>query len=169
MLKTLWLKLHAESRSAITVVATLAVLATLYFLPSAYQKSQLDAEVDRLCGLDGGAKVYEHADLPASMFNKWGTPDIPLESDIKRSSNSEYFLRNMTKSTSTKGRFGTREAVMHRFHWQVIRRTDGKVLGEAVSYSRSGGDPEGPWHPSSYRGICTEAASNIERQVFQKG
>ncbi len=32
----------------------------------------LDAEVRRLCAIDGGVKVYETVKLPPDKFDKWG-------------------------------------------------------------------------------------------------
>ena len=32
----------------------------------------LDAEVRRLCAIDGGIRVYEQVKLPAERFNQWG-------------------------------------------------------------------------------------------------
>jgi hypothetical protein len=39
---------------------------------------------------------------------------------------------------------------MSRIHYQVLRRADGKLLGETTLYLRIGGDLPGPWHHSSF-------------------
>lgn len=36
------------------------------------EKARLDKEVDRLCAIDGGIKVYETVLLPPDKFNQWG-------------------------------------------------------------------------------------------------
>ena len=36
------------------------------------EKARLDREVDRLCAIDGGIRVYETVQLPSDKFNKWG-------------------------------------------------------------------------------------------------
>jgi hypothetical protein len=52
---------------------------------------------------------------------------------------------------------------------QIVRKSDGKVLGERTTYSRSGGDLPGPWHSSRY--LCPDLAKNpdFESLIFVKG
>jgi len=122
-----------------------------------------DNEVDRLCSIDGGPVVYEQVKLPADQFNKWGQyplksknfalPDAPYyyELDVK-------YLRGASDYDSTK---------LTRSEYLVVRRSDGKILGKSVHYGRGGGDPPGPWHPSSYS--CPEMGPNkpsLEKSVF---
>ena len=61
----------AAKRSG-AVIAGLSILVAAYFGPSSYRKAQMDKEVDRLCAVDGGIKVYETVKLPADQFNEWG-------------------------------------------------------------------------------------------------
>ncbi|GIX28412.1 MAG: hypothetical protein KatS3mg123_2293 [Burkholderiales bacterium] len=39
----------------------------------------LDAEVRRLCAIDGGIRVYEQVKLPADGFDRWGMPKMYQE------------------------------------------------------------------------------------------
>jgi len=39
---------------------------------TSYAKMKMDAEVDRLCAIDGGLKIYETVSLPPEKFNKYG-------------------------------------------------------------------------------------------------
>jgi len=45
----------------------------------------------------------------------------------------------------------------------VRRASDGKLLGEEITFARSGGDPIGPWHPSSFG--CA-GAGGLSKAVF---
>jgi hypothetical protein len=123
------------------------------------EKDRLDTEVRRLCANDGGVKVYEQVTLSPDKFDKYGSinfyhrmskeplgPEYVFEADIN------YFRKGNPE--------------MWRNHYRVIRRSDGKVLGESVSYSRRGGDLPGPWHDSSFQ--CPEHAgdASLLKQLF---
>lgn len=145
----------------------IAIFLIAYFGPSSYRKAQMDKEVDRLCAVDGGIRIYEHISLPLRAFNQWGDPDI-----IERPSpdgKSSYTLSNLSTEIVKGGTHGRGEPTLNRFHYQVIRLSDRKILGESVSYGRFGGDPQGPFHPSSYSG-CIEIWNDKEllRKVFLK-
>lgn len=103
-----------------------------------------DAEVKRLCAIDGGIKVYETVELPAAKFNQWGQVNFYRPTQGENALGLEYGVKKSVQYIQ-KG-----SPSLHRFHVQVIRRYDGKLLGESVGYSRGGGDISGPWQPSSY-------------------
>ena len=53
------------------------LISTLFLVPmisscASPSKSDLDAEVKRLCAIDGGIKVYEKVKLPANKFDQYG-------------------------------------------------------------------------------------------------
>jgi hypothetical protein len=111
-----------------------------------------DMQVNRLCQQDGGIKVYETVTLPAEKFDRYGVlvfyfpaAKEPLGSDyiLER---EDYLLRS-----------GNPE--LRRVRYRVVRRSDGKILGEGISYHRKGGDAPGPWHHSSFR--CPEESAEI--------
>lgn len=120
-------------------------------------KAQLDAEVKRLCAIDGGIKVYETVKLPARKFDKrlqFINFYKPMEDE--NALGQEYLFKRIQHYY----RQGNPE--MSRIHYQVFRRSDGKLLGETVLYGRGGGDMPGPWHDSSF--TCppyVEAGENI--------
>ena len=143
----------------------IALLLIAYFGPSAYRKAEMDKEVDRLCAVDGGVKVYERIALPKESFDNRGNPKIPFKGG-RASDKSQYVVEDRSTKVENRGGVGTKSLTLHRFHYQVIRVDDNKVLGEAISYSRAGGDPEGPWQPSSYRGVCTEQADSFQHAIF---
>jgi hypothetical protein len=49
----------------------LLILLLLTACTSGPSKGGLDAEVDRLCAIDGGIRVYERVTLPPDKFDKW--------------------------------------------------------------------------------------------------
>jgi len=126
-------------------------------------KSELDAEVKRLCAIDGGVKVYETVALPADKFNQWGQINFFLATQGENALGPEYLVKEGTNYL-----LGSeiKKPVIRRFHYQVFRRSDGKLLGESITYGRTGGDLPGPWHPSSF--ICPENRESVLKSVFIK-
>jgi len=121
-------------------------------------KHRLDERAKELCAKDGGVTVHEVVKLPAEKFDQWGNVRIPAKSDAAPS-DDYYYVRETTY-------LKTGNPEMWRSHHQVIRRFDGKVLGESISYSRRGGDMPGPWHDSSFG--CPDMATqpSLERSIF---
>ena len=132
--------------------ATLLIAATLLPLLAGCEKARLDQQVKELCAKDGGIKVYETVKLPPDRFDQWGMvkPYDPTQGENALGSDyvfkwNLYYYREGNPS-------------LHRSHFQVIRRSDGKILGESISYSRGGGDLPGPWQPSAFS--CPEGPNN---------
>ena len=124
------------------------------------EKDRLDAEARRLCAHDGGVKVYEKVILPAKNFDKFGAASIPSKEKAKPE--DDYYYERHVQYLQR----GNPELL--RSQHLLIRRKDGKVLGESVRYTRRGGDMPGPWHESSFS--CPEIGAQhpLERLVFQK-
>jgi hypothetical protein len=133
-------------------MTALAGVMAIALLGTGCEKDRLDAQVKELCAKDGGVKVYETVKLPANRFDQWGMIRNYQPTQGENALGSEYLF----KSETTYYRKGSPE--MWRDHYRVYRRQDGKLLGEAVSYSRRGGDAPGPWHESSYG--CPEKAGD---------
>lgn len=128
----------------LTVLATLAflVLATVGFFEG--RKAYWDYRVREMCAKDGGIKIYEVVELPADKFNEWGQPNFYKPTQGKESLGSGYvFLSEI--SYYRKG-----NPQVARYHIQVIRHVDGKLLGESISYGRGGGDIPSPSYGSSF-------------------
>ena len=123
-------------------------------------KAQLDAEVRRLCAIDGGIKVYETVKLPAERFDKYGGIRIPLKKDAKPSDEyyEEWIIKYLMEGNPS----------MSLDHFLVYRKVDEKLMGESVSYTRHGGDMPGPWHDSWFE--CPNDAGNqfLMRKIFIK-
>lgn len=123
---------------------------------------RLDEEVQRLCAKDGGIKVYETVKLSPEKFNEWGQPNFYKPTQGENALGPEYSYR-FDINYYRKG-----NPQMSRYHIQVIRRSDGKLLGEAISYGRGGGDLPSPMHDSSFSCPSPDKAGEIAlfRQIF---
>ncbi|MEW5710310.1 MAG: hypothetical protein AB1830_15640 [Pseudomonadota bacterium] len=122
----------------------------------------LDAEVRRLCAIDGGIRVYEQVKLPVEEFDQYGQINFYRPTQGENALGPEYLVKSITQYYQR----GNPE--VWRDHYQILRRSDGKLLGEAVSYSRRGGDIPGPWHSSSYG--CPKEAGEVTliKRIFIK-
>lgn len=134
------------------------------------QKIYWDAEVDRLCAIDGGIRVYETVTLPSDKFNERGQINFYRPTQGENALGSEYIFRwdrrNYTKGDPVQG---AQKVAVRRNYFKIIRKSDMKLLGEFVLYSRVGGDLPGPWEPSSYR--CPGLEVNeivLMNQIFIK-
>jgi hypothetical protein len=137
------------------------VVAVLYGCSSGpLGKANVDAEVDRLCAIDGGIKVYETVKLPTDKFDKYGNIAIPLK-DVAKPQDEYYYEWVATNYQES-------NPVLRRDHFKIIRKSDGMVLGEDISYARRGGDVGGPWHESSYRCPKSTRGSSLESLIFKK-
>lgn len=126
-------------------------------------KAYWDTKVKEMCEKDGGAQVYERVDLSSNDYQILGGTNgvipVPLEGSERV---GPYFAR----TTTIKIHDGSPEVTKHTT--EIVRRSDGKVLGRNIIYSRIGGDfPDLISHPSYFS--CNDVASvrtDIERQVF---
>ncbi len=131
------------------------------FLLTACEKARLDQQVKELCAKDGGIRVYETVKLPAERFDQFGKVKIPSKNDAKPS--DDYYSESETKYLKT----GNPD--LRRVHDKIMRRGDGKVMGEFIYYARRGGDLPGPWHPSSFGCPDLSSLPSFENSIFIKG
>lgn len=148
-MKTRFIK-HMKCRQCGAISAKGMVLLVLILLPILIigfyegRKAYWDAQVREMCAKDGGVKVYEVAKLPPASFNQWHQPNFYRPDQGENALGSEYvFIKDRTYLQHD-------NPDVWRTHFQVIRRSDGKMLAESIGYSRRGGDTPGPWHPSSF-------------------
>lgn len=136
------------------------ILAAALLLLTGCEKDRIDVQVKELCAKDGGIKVYETVKLPPEKFDKYGVVRIPSKQDAKLE--DEYFYEWSVHI------YVDGNPSLRRDHFLVIRRSDSKLLGEAISYARRGGDMPGPWHPSSFR--CPENSGNsiLQQRIFTR-
>ena len=143
-----------------TSCSLLLAIIVLPLLSACATPSQIlaDSKVRQLCEKDGGITVYETVKLPADRYDQY-IRDIKSKNYIRPT--DEYYLDG--ESITLKQGY-TR---IIRNKYQIIRVRDGKVMGESVRYSRSGGDIPGPWHGTSYG--CPSLPSTLESSIFIKG
>lgn len=153
-------------------IAMALLLVVLVMGCAAPSKAELDAEVKRLCAVDGGIKVHETVKLSSEKFNKWGQVNFFRPTEGENALGAEYIYIWHRRSL-----YGGESSALHsgeisitRDHIQIERRADKKLLGEMVRYSRAGGDLPGPWMPSSYHCPSQTEANGEElmRHIFTK-
>lgn len=135
------------------MIASLIVYTTFFT-----EKDRLDREVDRLCAIDGGVRVYEAVKLPAERLDQYGQISIPYKENVKAGDNYYY------ESSTIYPIRGNPE--MWRSHYRVYRVYDSKFLGESVGYARVGGDIPGPWHSSSYSCPDKVDITDLKKRIF---
>lgn len=156
-----WKKSGTKWRCIITPVCALIAIVWLSasFWYGGGQKLYWDARVRKLCAIDGGVKVYETVTLPADRFDSHGNINAPTNRSAKPT--DEYYYEKENESLKTDN------PSVSRMTTRLIRRSDGKTLGESVRYSRGGGDFPGPWHSSSFN--CPSIMElNLETSIFRK-
>lgn len=108
------------------------------------ERYELDRQMEELCKIDGGVKVFEHITLPASRFDERGQvkPVLTTEQDAvdpRGRYGTDFKLVSVTTLLKSgdplKG-----QGKLTRTEHQIVRVADGKVLSIAVTYSRVGGD-----------------------------
>ena len=142
--RRLWKKSETKVRCIITPVFTIIAIVWLstFFWYGGGRKFYYDAEVRRLCAIDGGVKVYETVTLPPERFDKYGNVHIPSKKSAKPE--DEYY----SESDSYYYKKGDPE--IFKSYYRIIRRNDEKIMSESTNVIRRGGDMPGPWHPSSF-------------------
>jgi hypothetical protein len=140
-----------------TLLMILLAVPLVTACTSGPSKRELDAEVDRLCAIDGGIKVYETVKLPAEKFDKYGQIRVPAKWLAKPE--DEYYYESSTNYL-IKG-----NPELRRYDHKLYRRSDNKIIGESIRYSRVGGDIPGPWHHSSF--TCPQG-SDLVQSIFIK-
>lgn len=133
----------------------------------AFNRWRADKLVDELCAKDGGIKVYETVTLPKERFDVRGQFYVSVRQDMKPT--DEYYTEWDNQYYKMDGTLDLEKPHRDKYleitqsHNQVYRKLDNKLLGESISYWRSGGDAIGPWHMSSYD--CPQN-NNLEKQIF---
>jgi len=122
-------------------------------------KARFDREVNRLCEIDGGIKVYETVRLPTEKYRRY-TQSLTIVPFQELKEDDEYYLV-WNVLTLKDG-----DPDLRRSHSQIIQRSDSRILGEATSYRRRGGDLPGPWHSSSYRCPDKSTSTFLVQQIF---
>jgi len=138
------------------VVAMLAGLgACAGYVPG--RQSYWDSRVRELCATDGGAKIYETVTLSPQDYARLSD----LVGSAKDDQGKPYVV-SVSRTTIRES-----HPAVGRIVTKIVRRSDGKILGESIRYWRRGGDfPTGISEPSMY--VCPEVP-NLSTQVFKIG
>lgn len=154
---------NALTNKAVALAVGFAILSAPTLVSNGV-KAHYDQQVREMCAKDGGVRVYETVTLQAEKFNQWGQPNfnIPVTPYTKLKDSDQYYL----EWEITNLKFGNPK--LERSHFRLIRRSDQKLLGESVSYSRGGGDLPGPWNGSAF--VCPEPTKHqgLEFSIFIK-
>ncbi|WP_146033018.1 hypothetical protein [Geothermobacter hydrogeniphilus] len=134
------------------------------------EKSSLDQQMEELCKKDGGVKVYETVTLPPEMFDRWGDP-FPGWRSRSQEDRLGLGYRYVVETTYLKkGDPLKGEGRLDRTVEKIIRMSDGKLLGESISYGRSGGDFLPFAHPTSKScPVYKDDSEGLIKSVFVKG
>lgn len=146
-----------------TITALMLLLPLATACASGPSKSELDAEVKRLCAIDGGIKVYEMVELPPERFNKYGQVEIPEKKQAKYG-DDYYYEWGVTYLKHGKPEDGSPD--LARSHFKLYRSNNNKLIGESVAYTRRGGDISGPWHPSHLTCSSDSGLAVLQKRVF---
>ena len=145
------------------LIHLLLLLPILSACASGPSKEELDAEVKRLCAIDGGVKVYETVRLPLGLLDKYGVIRIP---DKARAKPSDEYYYEWTVTYLAKGKPEDGIPDLARSHFKLYRMGDNKLMGESVAYTRRGGDIPGPWHPSHFTCPSDSGLTALQNRVF---
>jgi len=147
---------HRAFRAGVSIITGLVVLLVLM----GCEKARLDAQVRDLCGKDGGIRVYEPIPLPRELFDGQGLVNFYHPDRGENALGPDYLF----KEEITYYRTGNPQ--VSRLQYQVLRRSDGRILGETVVYGRGGGDAPGPWYESGFR--CPDSPDGEPNTLLKK-
>lgn len=155
----LWRRSESSIAQGLVMVGAIVTLAGLLWLAQG-ATWQADKQVRELCAKDGGVRVYETVTLPAERFDKWGNVNISNKQHAKPS--DEYY----SEFEDLYLRQG--KPNLQRIQTWIVRKSDGKVLGESVRYLRTRGGLPGPWVGKSF--MCpqiADAEGKLEKLIFK--
>ncbi|MHB1054139.1 MAG: hypothetical protein ACYCZT_13900 [Thiobacillus sp.] len=159
----LWRKSESPLAKGLVMVGAMATLAGLLWLAQG-EKWLADRQVRELCMKDGGVTVFESVVLPVSEYERYMNRNWILPAKEKATSEDNYYYE-VDYHYYRKGN----PQVARRLA-RVIRLSDGKTLGQSITYSRGGGGLPGPWHEPAY--ICppiSEGRPDLVISIFSRG
>lgn len=168
--RLLWKKgrrfLEASFANRPVRIVLVVIAAALWFGGSFWEaggkKLYWDAKVRELCAKDGGVKLYEKVELPQELYDYYAGRNWILPDKSEAEPTDEYYYENEIFY------FHKDDPQVDRRQSRIIRRSDGKVLGEYIHYSRGGGDIPGPWHGTSFS-CLNLGIVKFETAIFIKG
>lgn len=158
-----WLFRRAKSPigKGLVIVATVGLFSCFLWV-AVGENMWLDHQVKELCAKDGGVKVYETVTLPTDKYNQYASKNWVLPDKAQAKLTDEYYCERENHY------YREGNPQMTRRQTRIIRRSDGKVLGEYIRYGRGGGGLYGPWHGSSFS--CPDPTTiKFTSSIFLKG
>lgn len=154
-----------------SVIAAGLVVALLLGL-SGCERHALDRQMEELCKKDGGIKVYETVKLPPSEFSNTGQPlakYVPIAKSPEDYLGPDYrYVQKQEVLAGKNANTEKGEGRLWRWHSSIYRRSDERLLGESISYGRSGGDGfTFGFQPSSNH--CPKPRIDLIKSVFVRG
>jgi hypothetical protein len=147
---------------------TLLVLS-VYLLAGCAEKYELDLQLEELCKKDGGVKIYETVKLPPEMFDEFGYPFPGWQKRARVDRLGSEFLFEEEKYVLKEGNPWLGKGLLIKFTEKIYRRSNHSLIGESVSYGRSGGDFIVLGHISSaHCPIFQNASETLIQSVFIK-
>jgi hypothetical protein len=117
-----------------------------------------DPEVDRLCAIDGGVKVYGTVILPPDKFHKQGGINFFRSGRGQNALGLEYVY----KETSSYIR--KRNPSIEKRHIEAYRKHDMRLLGESIAYNREGRSVPGGGYFDEYK--CPSYGTPLFDKLF---
>lgn len=155
----------------ITIVALSAALL------AGCEAHRLDQQMKQLCDRDGGVKIYETVKVPPAWLDFAGRPNVQkfprqvLGGGTARQAVADRYIveeqHEIIKRRSGDDRGLYLEGRLDRYRTIVRRMSDNKILGEEVSYGRSGGDIS-LGHPSSNSCPNPRPSPDVVQSIFIK-
>ncbi|MCC7461358.1 MAG: hypothetical protein IT480_02730 [Gammaproteobacteria bacterium] len=149
-------------------VKPIAIVLTVVLLAGC-ERYWLDRKMEELCAKDGGVKVYETVTLSPAEY------DAVYRYKVKAKTPEDFYgveYRFIEKRVVVAGKAhrhpGSGRGRLVRWYSALYRVADNKLLGESISYGRSGGDGlTFGFHPSSNH--CPKPRVSLAQSVFIKG
>lgn len=138
------------SRSKLWGWVAFTIFFSVWWGIPAFNKWRADKLVDELCAKDGGSEIYEVVKLPAEKFDLNGQAILPPSIKYAQAKDSYYYDFSTRNIKGNSGSVHINDLVIWRSETKIVRASDKKVMAKLVSYTRRGGDPIGPWHPSHH-------------------
>jgi hypothetical protein len=147
-------------------VAILIFLFGFWFVVPTVKAWRADRLVDELCNKDGGIRVHETVELRSSS----AADKLPRvrPKHLKEDSDPFYYVSSTSDILGRNDSQDTAALTVFRIETALHRSSDDKLLAVRVAYVRRGGDPVGPWHPSSYHCPPPATTGDLIRSVLKR-
>jgi len=151
------------ARHLFWVPAQLLVLIVLYVTYCMARIAYWDHEVRQLCAKDGGVTIYERIEISREEAELLGKVGGFMSPPIKALATSNSIVYS---DQSNEINIRTPNPHVYRSEYEIRRAGSALMIAKSVRYARIGGDPIGPWMPSSYSCPASIEAAKSIHQIF---